>query len=324
MDQYLYCNQVIASTLPLAGLPLVAGASPRITFHLAAARLQEGEATWHHRWHTPAGQVVLAYRPTPGCHELRFPSLADFSISSTAHRITCHPLPNTPPETLHHLLLDQVLPRCLAHQGMLMLHASAVSLPGGVALFLGATGQGKSTLAGYFHRSGYPALSDDCVRLQETPEGVKVIPSYGGLRLWPDAHQFLYPDPQETTPMAHYSSKQRLPLSGSDDQLQQVASQEGFPLQVVIVLSTQEDQSQASTVQLARLPLRQAFIEIMRQAFLLEVSDHAQYIRLMQAIGQIVPRVGAYTLSLPHDYQLLPQVQQAILDQIAVHLSSQP
>ncbi len=323
MHHYLYCNQVIASSLPLAGLPLVAGASPHLTFHLASARPQQGETAWHHRWLTPAGEVTLAYRKTAAGHLLRFPALADFSISPAARRVSCHPLPGTPPETLHHLLLDQVLPRCLAHQGMLMLHASAVSLPGGVALFLGSTGQGKSTLAGYFHRSGYPALSDDCVCLQENHQGVKVIPSYGGVRLWPDALQFLYPAPLGTTPMAHYSSKQRLPLSGSQDQ-QQVASQEGFPLQAVIVLSALTDEPHTSTVQLVRLPLRQAFIEIMRQAFLLQVSDHAQYARLMHVIGQIVPRVGAYTLSLPHDYQRLPQVQQAILDQNAAHPSSQP
>ena len=206
MPHYLFCNQVIASPVPLPDLAPITARPPHLTFQLASPHPQ-GDQAWHHHWLTPAGQVTIAYRKTDAGHELRFPALADFSISPAAHHITAYPVPNTPPETLHHLLLDQVLPRCLAHQGMLMLHASAVSLPGGVALFLGSTGQGKSTLAGYFHRSGYPALSDDCVRLQETSEGVKVFPGYGGLRLWPDAHHFLYPTPLETTPIMRGARK---------------------------------------------------------------------------------------------------------------------
>ncbi len=59
------------------------------------------------------------------------------------------------PATLQHLLFDQILPRLIAHAGRLVLHASAVGASAGAILFLGGTGQGKSTLAASFGSTVY-------------------------------------------------------------------------------------------------------------------------------------------------------------------------
>ncbi len=316
MPHYTYCNQVIVSTVPLPALSPTTDNTTDFWFRLEEVRPQEENGPWLHEWPGLSGEKVLSYNKLGDGHLLRFPTLVDFIISHSAKHITCFPVPGTTTETIQHLFLDQVLPRCLGHQGMVMLHASAVSIPGGVVLFVGQTGEGKSTLAGYFHQSENKALSDDCVRILDEKDAVKVIPSYESLRLWPDAQQFLYPNLRETTPMAHYSSKQQIRTfnqvsnsSGSD-------FLDGYPIQAVMVLHKSDTSTESEIVQLDTITLREAFIEMMKQTFLLDLTDQDQYSHLMGALGRMIPRVRCYTLRLPHDYKFLPQVRQMILDEL--------
>jgi hypothetical protein len=311
MFNYSYCGQSIATTTAITELKIFQKTAFYLQVFIEKNNTQEECTSWLHHWLTPNGEPSISYRQEDGSHRLRFPALADFLISPAADRITAYPAPGTPIETTRHLLLDQVLPRCLAHQGQVMLHASAVALPGGVVLFIGSTGQGKSTLAGYFHTQGNEALSDDCVRLVETPQGVNAVPSYGGLRLWHDTLEAIFPNAQDAAPMAHYSSKQRLPLAQSGDPPTAEPLPAGYPLLAVVVLASASD-SQA--VRLAPLPRRQAFIEMMKQTFLLDVTDRGRYSQLMQAIGRVIPRIKVFSLNLPHDYTLLPLARQMILD----------
>lgn len=313
MSSYIFCNQILASTIYLSELTSVANSAPNLEFNLEKQRKQMANLPWLHHWDTPVGGKSISYSQIEDMHLLRFPSLADFVISSAAKQITCYPTPDTPIETLRHLLLDQVLPRCLAHQGMLMLHASAVALEHGVVLFLGSTGEGKSTLAGYFHQSGAQAISDDCVRLLDDQGSVEVIPSYGGLRLWQDARQFLFPEMQDSSPVAHYSSKQRLLLEADQPPtLEKI--QPAYPILAVIVLSSTSENSDAAPVRLESIPRRQAFIEAMQQTFLLDVTDRQRYTRLMQSLGEIVLKLRFLKLTLPHRFDALPQARQLILD----------
>lgn len=89
------------------------------------------------------------------------------------------------PETLRHLLLDDVLPRALSLTGVFVLHGSAVVTRYGALVLLGVSGQGKSTLAGAFARSGRPLLADDGVIVRPTAAGWVATASYPGMRLYP-------------------------------------------------------------------------------------------------------------------------------------------
>ena len=130
MSIYLYCNQTIASTVPLPALSSATDSTPDFSFRLEVSRPQKKNGFWLHDWLGPSGEKVLSYCKQGDDHLLRFPSLADFTVSLSANQIACYPIPETPLETIQHLFLDQVLPRCLAHQGMVMLHASTVYLSG--------------------------------------------------------------------------------------------------------------------------------------------------------------------------------------------------
>ena len=67
------------------------------------------------------------------------------------------------------------------------LHGSAIATPKGAVLFVGSSGNGKSTLAGAFHQRGYPVLSDDVSAITVTKGLPQVLPAYPRLLLWSDA-----------------------------------------------------------------------------------------------------------------------------------------
>jgi len=308
----LYCGQPVTSTIPIPELSPTNRAGKGIFFCLKDAREQLPEHQWTHSWTTPNGEKVLAHRRQGELHWLRFPELADFRISENARDIACYPLAEIPPETIRHLLLDQVLPRCLAHQGKLILHASAVWLDQGLLLFIGSSGAGKSTLAGNFHQAGHPALADDCVWLKEGRVQPKAVPSYGGLRLWEDSLKFLLDAKLHTFPMAHYSTKKRVLFNDFTP----ARFYKGFPILAVIVISP-VGEDLVSDVSLDLLSKRDAYMELVKQTFLLDVNDLDKITRLFQSLGRMMPALRSFRLIMPRDYDLLPMVRKTILEKTA-------
>jgi hypothetical protein len=84
---------------------------------------------------------------------------------------------------------DRVLAALLRHRGLLVLHANAVEVPGGVVVIGGESGTGKSTtLAALLDRGGR-MLSDDVTGLRPggAPGSVEVLPGAAQTHLAEDA-----------------------------------------------------------------------------------------------------------------------------------------
>lgn len=84
-------------------------------------------------------------------------------------------------------LLGSAFGAVLHQRGLLPLHANAVEIDRRAFAFAGASGEGKSTLAAWFHDRCYPLLADDvCVLRFDEHHGVTVCPGIARLRLWRD------------------------------------------------------------------------------------------------------------------------------------------
>lgn len=311
MPAYFYCGLTIQSNITIPDLLKLDRNQGGVLFNLRSKLRELVDYPWSHHWYATTDVLELSYCKQDAYHRLRFPSLADIQISANAKEIYCYPMPDTPQETIRHLLLDQVLPRCLAHQGKVMVHASAVRLNAGLILFLGDSGTGKSTLAGNFHQAGNLVVSDDCLMLKEGKSGIKAIPTYGGLRLWEDSLEVLFPPEQKVDPVAHYSTKKRVILDEKDA----LKLQKGLPVLAMFVLSPR-DPASGSEITLERLSNREAFIALMKQTFQLDVHDLKRMERHVRRVGRIVPKLPAYRLSMPHKYELLPLVRHKILQTV--------
>ncbi len=95
----------------------------------------------------PDGTVWTQFYRTAVGYLLRFPNLADFTISTDGREVVAYQAEGVSDQTIDHLRLNQVQPLALSRQFKLVLHAAAIEIENFAVVFLGKSGQGKSTLA---------------------------------------------------------------------------------------------------------------------------------------------------------------------------------
>lgn len=253
-------------------------------------------------------------RIDPG-YLLKFPDLATFVFAPSDNSIRCIPHRQTPSHTLHHLLLDQVLPLVLNYRGKEVLHGAAVATPYGACAFVGRTGSGKSTLAASFLSAGYSVLTDDCVVLETRGDDIVIIPSYPGLRLWDDAIAALFDASGFYTPVTHYNLKQRFRAAASTTTFCPSTT----PLAGIYVLDTDESERVASvsTVERPLLTKRDAFITLLSLAFKLDIEDQSRLTREFDFLHHLVTRVPVRRLTIPDSFQALPDIRADIFHDLA-------
>jgi len=228
---------------------------------------------WRHQWQDDAKRTVISLARTRSGYLLRFPRQCDFAISGDAGRIEARPHRRLAPEFLEHLLTDQVLPRCLAQQGELVVHAAGIALGPDIALFVGESGRGKSTLAGLFFRTGRAILSDDCLMLRPTPEAVRAIPTYPSLRLQPDSVEALFPGDTAPAPLASYSDKPRFSIPD--------VSRQAAGGRVAAMYFLGDADAGRADVRIAPMARATACIQLMEQCFQLDILDRDAVQRLL-------------------------------------------
>jgi hypothetical protein len=305
MHVYSYCDISIESEIELPGLRLATDKDPDVFFWVDRSNPPLTiDGAWKQSFLGEANEISSAVLLGTDVHCLIFADIASFEIRNGFTEITCHPEPATSFNSVHHLLLDQVLPRVLAARGKLMLHGSCVEHPKGVIIFTGLTGAGKSTLAAHFSQHGFPLLSDDGVQLKQDAGKVTAIPTYPGLRLWEDSIAELSIGPASLEPMAHYSSKKRIP-SGPVTQVQE------RPALCLFFIRPQLSSGSPST---HRIVKREAFLELNRQVFILDPFSREKSIARVRFTAEMVARLPMVALSIPHDYSMLNLVQTSVLE----------
>src|SRR5215469_2762240 len=211
MPTYSICNIALESDLSLPELVGAKSQTPEIRFLMThTASSDDADCEWLHTWTLPDGTPWLEIGRQARGYLLRFQELVDFAVSRDAREIVCYAASDTPSETVRHLLLDQVLPLVLSSQGQLVVHGSAVLTPTGTIAFVGDSGSGKSTLASSFTEDGMAVLTDDCLLLEEKEGCLTAIPSYPGVRLWPNMADAVVGKGRALAEVAHYTEKKRV------------------------------------------------------------------------------------------------------------------
>ncbi len=238
-------------------------------------------------------------------YNLDFIGMVSFEIDIARRRITGRRIsPKLTSESLAHALDDHCAPRILAHEGRLVLHGSGVLLDGKLAIFLGETGAGKSTLAASFEQAGHHLLGDDAIVVSDHDDHFYGEATYRSLRLFPHSVSAIYGDGAATSPMAHYSTKvhvePRAPAVNFEGQ---------SPVAAVFCLDTNYE---ASAVEARLLVPREACLRLLAQSFALDPQDSDHALRRLTQISRLVTQVPVYELSYPRDFAALPHVHATI------------
>lgn len=306
---YRIFGLALESNIELPELPRVEGRRGDYRFSLQApADTKPLEQARSHQWRDPDGNVAIVSAATDDGYLLRFPDIADFFINRIGTSIRCRPTPSTSVRTVRHLLLDQVMPRAVAHQGNLVLHASAALIPTGCACFVGPSGAGKSTLASSFQTAGYRLLADDAVWLRPENGDIFCVPSYEGARLWPGSLERLQLSGMSHRLVSGYSDKKRLiPRSES-------APINPTPLAALFVLTAPMDGKHATDIVTEPIYGAGNMVELIKQAFVLDVKNRQHTASHFNLLGRIVDaHIRMYRLSYPRDFEQLSEVRTHIL-----------
>ena len=256
--------------------------------------------------------MVLSLAQVGSRYWLRFPDLADFLLQPDLRHILVAQNAAADDNTLEHLLVDQVLPRYLAHCAQLLVHASAVTISGRHALFIGPSGWGKSTLAGLLQQCGHTVHSDDCVQIHTTNGRHVALPTYPSLRLFSDSLEALYPDEQDTSPVSSYSEKLRVPFSLP------AGAQHAPPVDALYLLGNPADGGE--TVQICPSSPAQTCQALIGHSFRLDLSDRNGNAAHFARCAAVVNAVPAFRLDYPRDFSQ----SSALVEAITQHLLSLP
>lgn len=310
MFSYQICGRTFRSNVPIPELLPANERQPEFTFQLCTDTPEYSESVrWLNHWDSIDGSIWLAFAKLEAGYLLRFPDLADFVVSENARSLRCYPQANCPPETMRHLLLNQVIPVVLSHAGNLVLHASACATPHGVMAFMGMTGAGKSTLAASFGQRGFAILTDDCLLVEENNGVITTVPSYPGLRLWPESVEALFEQEPAMRPLAHYTDKKRL-------MFEQDTIDSPLSLNAIYVLTQPDTMPEISEVKISPMTTSEALLETVRHTFQLDITDRERLGRSFKRHEWLAKSIQFFRLNFPREHAFLPTVNSAILDHL--------
>lgn len=235
---------------------------------------------------------------------LNFANIAQFEIKYSSSEIVVRPFDDdVPNNTIEHLLVDQVWPRILAHDGDLVLHASGVANNQGAILFVGRSGQGKSTLAASLHQRGLPLIGDDAVLISKRDGEARCRAVYRSLRLFEDSIEKLFDSSIFHSDVAEYTDKQNVyfpPLAAGD---------EDHRVRAIFLLNSEDGHADARVTPASPSDACMRFVE---HSFWLDPTDMrltAQKLKLASALANSVP---VFQLTYPRDYAKLDELHATI------------
>jgi hypothetical protein len=231
-------------------------------------------------------------------------------LISDGRDLVFDPLPGIDEEMLRHFILGPVLALLLRQRGLFTLHASSVAIQGAAIAFVGNTGWGKSTLANAFHTQGYPLVTDDLLVVDLSESKAMIMPSFPLIKLWPDSAAALEND------LSQFSK-----LYAGTDKLMQCLTQ-GFQddlilLKRIYILGKGEE------ISIQRLAAQEALVNIIAHSWGVKNLTERHFVQTH--LGQcalLVNQVPVSYLKRPKDLQLLPDIMDVIMADLACHESA--
>ena len=311
MQTYELFGFVIASDLAFPELTAATAGDAMCVVRLTDRPFPQPPTTCFLQTRLPNGDPWLSCAKCDSGYFLTFNDLATFRVSARGDRVDCHVERHVPAHTVRHLFLDAVFPLILNLRGHHAVHATAVCGPIGCCAFVGDAGLGKSTLAAAFLRRGWMLVCDDCLRIDAGHEGMLAVPGYAGLRLWPDATAALFDEIDGSPPAMHDNSKRRVSAGVK-------LPAHAVPLRCLYILVGASGGREASIRIEASAP-RDAFIDLVRHAFRLDLGDGTMLARQFRFLERIVQDTPIRRLTYSREFVHLPAVTDAIVCDLEEH-----
>ncbi|NEO94707.1 MAG: hypothetical protein F6K56_32770 [Moorea sp. SIO3G5] len=197
-------------------------------------------------------------------------------------------------------LVGTVMAILLYQRGLLVLHASVVNINGGAVVFLGNSGEGKSSIAAALHTQGYRIITDDVAPVSLNQGTAKVAPSFPQIKLSQEVAKVLGYDQDKLGLLVPKLNKPGYELN-------QDLTQALLPIRCIYVL--------VSGLQLSIKPLKleEAVMELSRHSRLNSLFDSEKASHLLQC-AQLANKCSVYRLQRPRNLALLPELARLVAE----------
>ena len=250
---------------------------------------------------------IHANELAPERFRLGFGDEASFNIDLASRQICVASAVHSSEATLRHLLFDQVLPRLLAQEPGLVLHAAGIEVAKEAVLFVGSSGSGKSTLSASFHLAGFQLLSDDALMVWIDDDHAVARAVYPSLRLFEDSALEILGGSAGLSRVADYNDK----LSAR--RLAKQFASGPMTISALFLL----DPEPGSAIRVELVEDSAACMALVEQSFTLDPMNTAAARERLARASALVGAVPIYRLSYPRTYAMLPAVREAILGKLA-------
>lgn len=299
MYYYSAYGLTIQSVIPLPELQPTLTTQPDIQISFGAIAWNPGmdSENWDHFQVNGREEAYLYWR-----------AVGKFRVRS-GQEIIIDPIQEVTEKVMRLPLLGAVLAMVLHQRQLLVLHASAIAIGNGAAVFLGRKGQGKSTMAATLFGRGHRLLADDVTAVDlRHPEQPMILPGFPQIKLWPEAAiAALGDDPEDLIRIHPEVEKRARPTAENFLQIP-------LPLKRLYILT------QGDAIAIQPFPPAQALIQLIANSYIpsllsnqfLSTTDAPHH---LQQCTQITKEVRQ--LSRPRLLELLPEVARQVEDDMA-------
>ncbi len=287
---------------------------------VADLELAPGEPDWFE--HTVAAVAldsdwINIHELPGGWSYVRYEGLFDFLISAAGDRIFYRLLAEVPLESFQTYALGRIFSFALVKQGYEPLHAATVVVEGQAVAFMGASTFGKSSLAACFVTSGYPLLTDDVLRVEESHGHYVAFPGPPRLKLLPRVARLYLGDVAAGTPIN--TRNLNAPKRVYSLRAAQVCGKP-VPLAAIYVVTGPRNVFRRQRIHIKSLPPVESLVKILTFTHNHELTGPARLARQFDAARQLIAKVPVRSLSYPRVLSSLPEVKAAILADLSSYV----
>ena len=249
-----------------------------------------------------------------GSEFIRWPGLFEFLVSPDGRTVACRALEQSRPESFQTYLFGQVLSFALIKQGHEPLHATAVVIDGAAIGFLGASGQGKSTLASAFLSAGYRVLTDDLLVIRDIGGVLCGFPGPPRIKLFSEAAKQFLPGQASLARMNPDSNKYVIALPPD------ATHAAPAPIQAFLVLDGLEvpEGTDPGGVEMTPLSAASSCIELLGASFNKKLVGPARLRRQFVAAREWASRIPVKRLRYAWSFDAVDEVVRAIVADVSV------
>lgn len=271
----------------------------------------QAQGRWQPAFPSNTGPLIYRSLDEP-LYGVRFRDTSEFVFSQDGHTVWGTWDSDVLYEHIDGHILNSVLAIVMRLRGYACLHSSSIAVNEHAVLFVGASGRGKSTTAGYFTQQGHVAITDDFVVLRPVEKWFVVDPGYPSFRLFPDTGSVLRRSENVNAlrPIGPRQNKHYLDFPTNGYRF----ADRALPIGLVYLLARRGNVTQIASVSPAHV-----LIELTKNLYPWRMIDENVYPEEVKSLLRLMEQVPIRSLTIPNDLVRLPMVYDAIQADLAAY-----